>query len=183
MALRACCLFATALALRPVAPRRLSAVRLSVLPSTMPQAPVFNSGDSRPVILYDGVCNFCNFWVNFVLDNDPAPGRVRFAALQSPLGRSLLERSGRKADDISSIVLVTKDDAYVKSDAVLRIGKLIDTKIPVAPAAGLAGLLPQALRDVTYDAIAANRYNFLGKRAVCRITDEKQADRFLDGEL
>ncbi|KAJ1447062.1 hypothetical protein M885DRAFT_451828, partial [Pelagophyceae sp. CCMP2097] len=131
--------------------------------------------DSRPD---DGVCNFCNLWVNFVLDNDPAP---EASALQSPLGRSLLERSARNAEDISSIVLVTKDEAHVKSDAVLR--RAANTKIPVAPVAGLAGLLPQALRDVTYDAIAANHDNFLGKRAVCHITDEKQADRFLDGEL
>lgn len=30
----------------------------------------FFDGDDRPVILFDGVCNFCNGWVNFVLDND-----------------------------------------------------------------------------------------------------------------
>ncbi len=31
---------------------------------------VFNSGDSRPVVLFDGVCNLCNGAVNFSLDHD-----------------------------------------------------------------------------------------------------------------
>ena len=52
-----------------------------------------------PIVLYDGVCRMCNFWVDWVLDNDPT-AKLRFAALQSPAGRRLLERSGRKPDDI-----------------------------------------------------------------------------------
>ena len=47
-----------------------------------------------PIVLYDGVCRMCNFWVDWVLDNDPT-AKLRFAALQSPAGRRLLERSGR----------------------------------------------------------------------------------------
>jgi hypothetical protein len=31
---------------------------------------VFNTGDSRPVVLFDGVCNLCNGAVNFSLDHD-----------------------------------------------------------------------------------------------------------------
>jgi predicted DCC family thiol-disulfide oxidoreductase YuxK len=61
--------------------------------------------DSRPVILFDGVCNLCNGGVNFMLDWDRR-GEFRLAALQSPAGRKLLQRSGRSPDDISSIVLV-----------------------------------------------------------------------------
>ena len=32
---------------------------------------VFNSGDRRPIVLFDGVCNLCNGAVNFSLDHDP----------------------------------------------------------------------------------------------------------------
>jgi len=38
------------------------------------------------VLLFDGVCNFCNDAVNFIIDRDPK-GRFRFASLQSPEGR------------------------------------------------------------------------------------------------
>lgn len=47
----------------------------------------------------------CNGGVNFMLDWDK-DGTFRLAALQSPAGRRLLQRSGRAPDDLSSIVLV-----------------------------------------------------------------------------
>ncbi|CAI5537538.1 unnamed protein product [Closterium sp. Naga37s-1] len=101
--------------------------------------------DDRPIVLYDGVCNMCNGGVNFALDAYPQ-GRLRFAALQSEAGRSLLARSGRSPEDISSIVLVERDGAYIKSDAVLRIARLLD--LPYPPLAFLASLAPKPLRDV-----------------------------------
>ena len=69
-----------------------------------PVADPFALSDTRPIVLYDGVCRMCNFWVDWVLANDREKN-VRFCALQSDVGRALLERSGRRPDDISSIVL------------------------------------------------------------------------------
>ena len=57
--------------------------------------------DSRPIILFDGVCNLCNSAVNVALDWDPS-GKLRFAALQSNVGKSLLQAHNRDADDISA---------------------------------------------------------------------------------
>lgn len=112
------------------------------------------------------------------LDLDP-PGRLRFAALQSAAGRALLKRSGRAPDDISSIVLVEEDGAYVKSEAVLRIATYLEN--PVLPAAAALGMLfPSVLRDVVYDAVARNRYELLGMRDECRLGDAgKFQDRFV----
>ncbi|KAH9715016.1 DCC family protein [Citrus sinensis] len=59
----------------------------------------FFEPDSRPIMLYDGVCNLCNGGVK----------RIRYEALQSESGKKLLRRSGRAPDDISSVVLVEKD--------------------------------------------------------------------------
>lgn len=137
----------------------------------------FAGNDKRPVVLYDGICRMCNFWVNWVLDNDPAPGRVRFAALQSDAGRGLLERSGRNADDISSIVFVTPDDAYIKSEAVLEIGTVIQATSPISAVA--KGIVPRPVADAAYDAIAANRYKIAGKIEALRLTDAGRGDRFL----
>jgi hypothetical protein len=88
-----------------------SRVRASTSPSTSSPREYFTDLDRRPVILFDGVCNMCNGGVNFVLDWDPA-GKVRFCALQSDAGRALLQRCGRSADDISSIVLV-EESGYI----------------------------------------------------------------------
>ena len=59
--------------------------------------------DKRPVLLYDGVCNMCNGFVNRFLDIDKEE-KFRFSALQSETGRSLLALSGRSPEDISRSV-------------------------------------------------------------------------------
>mmetsp|Transcript_1146 Transcript_1146/g.1339 ORF Transcript_1146/g.1339 Transcript_1146/m.1339 type:complete len:234 (-) Transcript_1146:465-1166(-) len=133
--------------------------------------------DSRPVILFDGVCNLCNGGVNFVLDWDPQ-SRVRFAALQSSAGRALLQQAGRAPDDISSIVLVGKHKAWIKSEAVLRIGEYL--QLPFPAMAQLAMFFPLIIRDQVYDQVAANRYNFFGKSNSCRVSDPTFADRFIE---
>lgn len=45
------------------------------------------------VVLFDGVCNLCNGFVQFIIRHDPA-GRFRFAALQSEAGQALLAAHG-----------------------------------------------------------------------------------------
>lgn len=144
------------------------------------------SDDKRPVILFDGVCNLCNNAVNLALDWDPE-GKLRFSALQSNVGRALLEANGRKADDISSIVLVTKDGAFIKSDAVLKITEELTplSLLPLKPAAVLGRLVvPKFLRDVIYDGVADNRYQLMGKRNECRFdSDGEFENRFVNDEI
>ena len=140
----------------------------------------FSASDARPIVLYDGVCRMCNFWVDWVLANDPDK-LVRFAALQSDVGRALLERSGRRADDISSIVLVTASRAFVKSDAVFEIGRTLKVTTPIA-SVGQA-LVPKPIADAAYDAIAENRYSIMGKFAATRVTDDRDGDRFLGADV
>ena len=146
------------------------------------------ANDERPIILFDGVCNMCNSAVNLALDWDPN-GKLRFAALQSNIGRALLQANGRDARDISSIVLVTSDGAYTKSDAILRITEELSPKwfpVPLVRPAAKAGryLIPKFFRDVIYDGIADNRYKILGIRDECRLGDEdKFAARFVDDSL
>ncbi|KXZ50933.1 hypothetical protein GPECTOR_14g179 [Gonium pectorale] len=133
--------------------------------------------DKRPVILYDGVCGLCNRGVNFMLDNDPG-GAFRLAALQSPAGRRLLSRCGRRPDDLSSIVLVTPTAHHIRSEAILRIGVALRVPLPLLAAFGFPVPLP--LRDAFYDAVANNRYSFFGRTDSCRLRDAgKFADRFI----
>lgn len=137
--------------------------------------------DKRPVILFDGVCNLCNGAVNLALDWDPK-GKLRFSALQSNVGRALLQANGRAADDISSIVLVNQDGAFVKSDAILRITEAF---VPFKPAAVLGRyVVPRFLRDIIYDGVANNRYDIMGKQDQCRFdADGEFEDRFVDDDL
>lgn len=164
-------LLARTASLRPAVARRAASTRLAAAADPFAE-------NRAPIVLYDGVCRMCNFWVDWALDNDPA-AKLRFAALQSPAGRRLLERSGRKPDNISSIVLVTPEDAFIKSEAVLEIGKQLRITTPLATIA--QGIVPRAFADLAYDTIANNRYSIAGKRSL-RDSDERLADRFISDE-
>jgi len=132
--------------------------------------------DKRPVILYDGVCGMCNAAVNLMLDVDTA-GNFRLAALQSPAGRRLLQRCGRRPEDISSIVLVSETGHWIRSDAVLRIAQKLPSAFPLLAIFGLP--VPPFLRDWVYDQVANNRYRIMGTRDVCRLSDAGFEDRFV----
>lgn len=144
-------------------------------------------GVVKNLVLYDGVCGFCNTWVNVVLRLDRR-GLVRFAALQSEFGRKALQQCGREPDDITSIVFlesVNFDSTaavsgasvpkhYVKSEAVVQVASLLGIPIGL-----FAKLLPIDLKDGAYDVVAENRYNILGKRTECRLTDPTFSSRFI----
>ncbi|CAM9624108.1 unnamed protein product [Hapterophycus canaliculatus] len=133
--------------------------------------------DTRPVLLYDGVCNMCNGFVNLFLDID-TDKKFRFSALQSQTGRALLSLSGRSPDDISSIVLVEESGAaHIQSDALLRMGRLLGGPVGLVLLPGV--LVPKFVRNKMYDTVADNRYSVLGKREDCRCSDERYADRFI----
>jgi predicted DCC family thiol-disulfide oxidoreductase YuxK len=60
------------------------------------------------VILFDGICNFCNNWVDVLLRLDHLTGSPKFyfAPLQSTTGQYLLTVIGKQSNDISSVVLI-----------------------------------------------------------------------------
>ncbi len=115
--------------------------------------------------------------------------------MQSDVGKSLLQYFGRDANDISSIVLVTKDGAFVKSDAILGIAESLmplplpplstNNKITIRPLAKLASaIVPKYLRDLIYDGVADNRYSVMGKRMECRYdADGEFEDRFVNDDI
>ncbi|DBA78731.1 TPA: hypothetical protein ACH3X1_008641 [Trebouxia sp. C0004] len=135
------------------------------------------SSDDRPVILFDGVCNLCNGAVNFLLDWDKK-GQYRLAALQSKAGSDLLQQAGRKPGDLSSVVLVEPGHAYVKSEAVLRIGRRLNTPFYVLGSIGLP--VPSFIRDAAYDLVAKTRYKVFGKTESCRMCDPSFRERFIE---
>ncbi|QLG50806.1 thiol-disulfide oxidoreductase DCC family protein [Natrinema halophilum] len=119
--------------------------------------------DDNPVILFDGVCNLCNGFVQFILPRD-TDGIFRFASLQSDVGTELLAEHGLPTDELESIVLIEGDDHYVKSDAVIRIARLLGG---VYTLMGPFRYVPRAIRDRAYDFVAARRYRWFGKKEQC----------------
>jgi predicted DCC family thiol-disulfide oxidoreductase YuxK len=129
---------------------------------------------AESVILFDGVCNLCNAWVQFVIQRDPQ-ARFAFAPLSSePANELLRERRAMVTSD--SIILVEKDGIYDQSTAALRIARRLAG--PWALAAVFL-IVPTFLRDAVYRLIARNRYRWFGRRDVCMIPTPELRARFL----
>ncbi len=133
------------------------------------------SPDSRPTILFDGICNLCNSSVRFAIASDPT-GRFAFASLQSDAARTLLAPFGRTPESMNSIVLVDRDGLHDKSDAALRIALGLRAPFPLV---FVFVLVPKKIRDAVYTVIANNRYKWFGKRDVCALPAPGTEGRFL----
>jgi predicted DCC family thiol-disulfide oxidoreductase YuxK len=131
---------------------------------------------TEPIVLFDGVCNFCNAGVNFIIDRD-ARARIRFAALQSAAGQRLLRRFGLRTTDFDTLVLVDGPKCVTRSTAALRIAALMDGWWPLLSA---LLLVPTFLRDYAYDLLARNRYRWFGRRDACRVPTPDLRRRFLE---
>jgi predicted DCC family thiol-disulfide oxidoreductase YuxK len=128
------------------------------------------------VVLFDGVCNFCDGTVNFIIAHDPH-AYFRFAALQSHAALPFLERCAPAARATDSLLLVEGDKCYTRSTAALRIARRLRS-----PWFLLYGLIvvPRPIRDALYDWFARNRYRWFGKRDECLVPDTDMRRRFLD---
>jgi len=127
------------------------------------------------IILFDGVCNFCNFWVNFIINRDKND-TYQFATMQSDSGQRLLQKFKLNSSDFDSFVLIVNDKHFTKSTAALMIIKNLESIVKLLYP---LTILPGPIRDFIYDLIAKNRYRFFGKRDVCRIPTENEKRKFL----
>ncbi|RYY85477.1 MAG: thiol-disulfide oxidoreductase DCC family protein [Chitinophagaceae bacterium] len=130
----------------------------------------------NPVVLFDGVCNYCNAIVNWVMRIDRR-AVFRFASLQSERGQELLRQYGLPAGELGSVVLIEKGKAHTKSDAVLRIAHHLPWWLQEAR---LLSIVPRPFRDAIYDTIARNRYKWFGKKEACVVPTAEQRSRFLE---
>ncbi len=126
------------------------------------------------IIVFDGVCNFCNRIVQLIIRHDPS-AQIHFAAQQSEAGKKLIKDLAIK--ESSNSVLFVKDGlVYYQSDAVIEIAKLL-TGWPSIFKYGI--IVPRFLRNAIYKFIAANRYAIFGKQDQCMVPKEEDRGRFL----
>jgi len=130
----------------------------------------------HPLIIFDGVCNYCCGVVNSIIGRDPG-GVFRFAPFQSEAAGRILGQYNYPSDSLDSFVLIDGGKLYTKSEAGLRVQKLLG---------GIHKLLyafiavPAPVRDAVYDYIARNRYKWYGKKEECMIPDPEMRSRFLE---
>lgn len=126
------------------------------------------------IVLFDGVCNLCNSTVLFLIKQD-THHNLHFSAQQTEVGKKLM-LSHHIVNDKNSVILISEDQVFYKSDAIIEIAKLL-TGWPKILQYGK--VLPKWLRNFLYDLIAKNRYRIFGKRNECAIPSEANKVKFL----
>ncbi|WP_243641725.1 thiol-disulfide oxidoreductase DCC family protein [Maribacter algicola] len=131
---------------------------------------------TKKIILFDGVCNVCNSFVQFVIKRDHNDV-FQFTSLQSDIGIRLLNERNIESQTMDSVVLIDPGVAfYIKSDAALEVGKSLKGYHTVSK---ILYLIPSKIRDIVYDLIARNRYTWFGKKNECMVPTPEIKSKFL----
>jgi predicted DCC family thiol-disulfide oxidoreductase YuxK len=132
--------------------------------------------ETRPLVVFDGVCNLCVGSVKFILAHE-ASDSLQFASIQSPHGSRLVRELGFDPADAKTFVFVEDGVAFVRSDAALRLARHLRW-----PWRGLTAfrVIPRPLRNWVYNLVAANRYRWFGRAEACMVPTPALKRRFVE---
>ena len=136
-----------------------------------------NSRQEKPqkIIFFDGVCHLCNRFVDFVIQQDPEH-QFYFAPLQGITAQKLL--GNERVQKLDSVIYSEGLEIFEKSDAVSRILKQLPP--PYKILGSILSAFPGSARDLIYQLVAKNRYQWFGEKDSCRIPTASERAQFLD---
>ncbi len=127
------------------------------------------------IVLFDGVCNFCNGSVKFIIEHDRA-GYFKFSPLQSEIGEKLIAKHGLDKADTDSVVVIENEKAFTHSTGALRIVRKLDGLWSLAY---VFRIVPRPIRDFLYKTFAKYRYRLFGRQDACMMPTHEIRSRFL----
>lgn len=141
----------------------------------------------RDRVFYDGTCGLCHGATRFILAEDRSGTAFGFAPLQGPtweasaseVRQRALPEGQKQALPDSVVVLTAEGDVLTRSTAAIYV---LDRMGGLWRVLGTSmGLVPRAVRDAAYDAVARSRYRIFGRRdTLCPILPPDLRSRFLD---
>lgn len=126
------------------------------------------------IILFDGICNFCDSSVQFIIKRDKA-AYFQFASIQSEEGQRLLKEYKIPAD-VDSVILIEGGRAYSESTAPLRVCRHLDGAWKLFY---VLLAVPPFIRNFFYRVFAKSRYRLFGQKEACLLPTVEQRQRFL----
>lgn len=129
----------------------------------------------HPILLFDGVCNLCNTFVQTIIKLD-RNAIFRFASLQSEIGKELLKKHKIDSTRLDTVVLLYEGKSYTHSEVVLKITLIFGGFWVILY---VFKVIPKPIRDTIYNWIAQNRYRWFGKKESCWLPTPELKSRFL----
>jgi predicted DCC family thiol-disulfide oxidoreductase YuxK len=136
--------------------------------------------DSRPLIIFDGLCVLCSASVRWMLRHDPG-GVSQFAAIQEPVPRALYRHYGLDAEKFDTFMVLQEGVALTCWAGVLAAGRTMPA--PWRWLAGAGRIVPGAAGDRLYDWVQRNRLRWFGSRDTCFVPTASDRARFLSVRL
>ncbi len=137
----------------------------------------FELPKDKKLILFDGVCNLCNTTVRYVIKQDKK-NIFMFTALQSNIGKEVIEEFKIDTSKIDSILLYTPEKGIdYKSTAALKIASQLGFPQNLM---NIFFIIPTFIRNWVYNYIAKNRYKWYGKKDACMIPTPELKSKFLE---
>jgi predicted DCC family thiol-disulfide oxidoreductase YuxK len=133
--------------------------------------------DSRPIVIFDGLCVLCSGGVQWMLRRDPA-GTTRFAVIQDAVPRALYAHYGLDADRFDTFMVLADGRMHIKWQGVLAAARTMPQPWRMLAYAGR--LVPQPIGDRLYDVVQRKRIAWFGARATCYRPVDSDRARFLD---
>jgi predicted DCC family thiol-disulfide oxidoreductase YuxK len=123
------------------------------------------------IIIYDGVCVLCNFFIRWILKKDQ-----NFNFKVTNLQSNFTKTHYPEVTGVDSVAVILSNGSILqKSKAVYYILMKVKTLRIVRV---LIFLTPTFLSNLIYDFVAKTRYLFFGKYKMCPVLDVFK-DRFL----
>lgn len=126
------------------------------------------------IVVFDGVCNFCNGAVNFIIARD-THNKFVFTPMQSDFGKKLVEQYSITNVGVDTFLLVKNQKCHIWTDAALEITKDLSGFWFMF---NLLRVIPRPVRDFFYRLFARNRYTLFGKSEHCMIPTKELRSKF-----
>jgi len=130
----------------------------------------------KDLILFDGICNFCNSYINYVITHDQSD-RFVFASLQSQIAAELAGKYNLDLQNQNSIIVIHNQQILTRSDGIIYIARHLNTWWSWT-AHGLT-IVPQFIRNAVYTWFANRRYAWFGRLESCMIPTPEIREKFL----
>ncbi len=133
-----------------------------------------NMVEDRPILLFDGVCNFCDSTVQFILKHNKSK-EIHFASLQSAYGQEILKKAKLPTKDLKSLIFIKDGKIYTKSTGALKLTPYLG----IYKFLYIFMVVPTPIRNFVYDWVAKNRYKWFGQKDACSIPSPETRKRFI----
>lgn len=132
--------------------------------------------DTRKIVFYDGVCNFCNSTVQKVFKHD-RKGNIYYAHLQGKLAQDILPQFKINPSDLNSFVYYNGEKAFTKSSAFFQLCYSLGFPYHLLT---IFRVIPPFISNIVYNWIAKNRYKWFGKKEHCQLPSQELRIKFID---